>query len=82
MLISISKDEDLKKWKDAIQKEKTFDWLNISTFQNNNKIEDKYFVTGIPHKILIDRKGLIIGKWKGSGSKNKRELKATIDKFL
>lgn len=73
-IISISKDEDLNNLGNAIHKEKIDIWKQISILENDNSILEKYFVTGIPHKILIDRKGIIIGKWKGSGEKNKKEL--------
>ena len=77
-IISISKDEDLTRWKNAIQKEGIGIWKQISILENDNSIEKKYFVYGIPHKILIDKNGNIIGKWKGSGEKNKKELQKIL----
>lgn len=82
VVLSVSRDEDLKKWKAAIEKEQTADWINVSSVQNSDKIETKYFVTGIPHKVLVDPTGVIIGKWKGSGSKNKRELFEILEKVI
>lgn len=81
-IISISKDVDLAKWKNAILKEKIEIWKQISTLENDNSIEKKYFVSGIPHKILIDKNGVIIGKWKGSGEKNKIELQQILNEIF
>ena len=81
-IISVSKDEDLTKWKNAISKEKIEIWKQISTLENDNSIEKKYFVSGIPHKILIDKNGIIIGKWKGSGEKNKIELQQILNEIF
>lgn len=77
-IISITKDQDLDKWKNAIAKEKIAIWKQISTLENDDSIEKKYFVSGIPHKVLIDKNGVIIGKWKGGGEKNKNELQQIL----
>jgi thiol-disulfide isomerase/thioredoxin len=73
-VISITQDKDLEAWKKAILKDKIESWRHFSTLENNDLILKDYFVNGIPHKILIDKQGRIIGKWKGSGEKNKKEL--------
>lgn len=81
-IISVSRDVDLTKWKSAISKEGIEIWRQISIVENDSSIEKKYFVFGIPHKVLIDRNGIIIGKWKGSGDKNKRELQQTLSEIF
>ena len=73
-VISITQDKDLEAWKTAILKDKIESWRHFSIKENNDSILKDYFVNGIPHKILIDKNGKIIGKWKGSGEKNKKEL--------
>jgi len=73
-VISITQDKDLDAWKNAILKEKINSWRHFSIMENNDSVLKDYFVNGIPHKILIDKQGKIIGKWKGSGEKNKKEL--------
>jgi thiol-disulfide isomerase/thioredoxin len=73
-VISITQDKDLEAWKTAILKDKINSWRHFSIIENNDSILKDYFVNGIPHKILIDKNGKIIGKWKGSGEKNKKEL--------
>ena len=37
--------------------------IHFSILENNESIIKDYFVNGIPHKILIDKSGKIIGKW-------------------
>ena len=81
-IISISKDENLENWKKAIIKEKIETWKQVSILQNDISIEKNYFVFGIPHKVLIDKNGIIIGKWKGNGGKNQTELEKILkEKF-
>ncbi|RZK10103.1 MAG: TlpA family protein disulfide reductase [Flavobacterium sp.] len=73
-IISISIDEDLGKWRNTISKENMQQWKNYSSRQNNSSVKTDYFVNGIPHKILVDKNGVIIGKWKATGELNKRQL--------
>jgi peroxiredoxin len=77
-VISITQDKDLEAWKNAILKEKIDSWRHFSIIENNDSILKEYFVNGIPHKILIDKNGNIIGKWKGGGEKNKQELQLLL----
>lgn len=73
-IISFSRDEDIESWKKVIEKEKISDWIHISTTLNKSNIESKYFVNAIPMKILINKDGLIVGRWRGGGEQNKEEL--------
>lgn len=77
-IISITKDEKSDLWKNAIAKEKIESWKHLSLLENKSTIDTDYFVNGIPHKVLIDKNGIIIGKWKGSGENNKRDLQQLI----
>lgn len=80
-IISISRDENLASWKEAIVKD-NMNWTNISITENSSNIEDEYFVQGIPHKVLIDKNGIIIGKWKGSGLKNIYSIRQKLSMLL
>jgi len=80
--ISISKDENLQSWKKAIEKEKIEIWKQISTKENKSTIEDAYVVTAIPVKILIDKEGIIIGRWIGSGEENKAAIEKVITEIF
>lgn len=77
-IINISKDENLDNWKKSILKFKIESWRHFSIEGNNTSVIKDYFVSGIPHKVLIDKKGVIIGKWKGGGEKNKNELQQIL----
>ena len=77
-IISISKDDKSDLWKNAIAKEKIEYWKHIFITENDKKIITDYFVYGIPHKVLIDKNGIIIGKWKGSGEINKADLQQLL----
>lgn len=77
-IISITKDDKTDLWKNAILKEKIEAWKHVSLIENKSKIDTDYFVNGIPHKVLIDKNGIIIGKWKGSGEINKADLQQLL----
>ena len=77
-IISISLDEDFLNWKNAIEKEDIQIWKHFSIAQNKSSVKKDYFVNGIPHKILIDKNGIIIGKWKASGELNKKSLQTQL----
>jgi len=77
-IISISLDDDFLKWKNAILKENIEMWKHFSVTQNESPVKEDYFVNGIPHKVLIDKNGIIIGKWKGSGELNKIALQTQL----
>ncbi len=77
-IINVSRDEKLESWRNAILKDKISEWKHFSTKENNSAIESIYIITGIPVKILINKEGLIVGKWKGGGEENK----VAIEKIL
>lgn len=77
-IISVTQDKEADLWKKAIAKEKIEAWKHLSVTENKTTIINDYFVFGIPHKVLIDKNGVIIGKWKGSGENNKHELQQLL----
>ncbi|HJV20389.1 MAG TPA: TlpA disulfide reductase family protein [Sediminibacterium sp.] len=77
-MINISRDEDLDMWRDAIKKDGVEIWKHFSVKQNNSPIEKLYFVTAIPVKVLINKQGVIIGRWRGGGE----EHMAAVNKML
>ncbi len=77
-IISVTEDEKADLWKNAIAKEKIESWKHLSATENKTTIINDYFVFGIPHKVLIDKNGVIIGKWKGGGENNKHELQQLL----
>jgi thiol-disulfide isomerase/thioredoxin len=83
-IIGISKDDYSLLWKKAIAEDKTQNWGHIlAPFSKQNidsLITNKYSVYAIPVKILINKEGLIIGRWSGSGDENMDELEKLLDK--
>jgi thiol-disulfide isomerase/thioredoxin len=83
-IIGISKDDNLSLWKKAIIQDSIGIWRHISVPLNiqpidSSAITNKYFVYAIPVKILINREGIIIGRWTGSGEENIAELKNLLN---
>jgi len=86
-IICISKDDDLLSWKKAITQDSIQIWRQISAplkFQEiaTSEVTNKYFVYGIPVKILINKEGLIIGRWYGGGEDNIDKLKKLLNKVF
>jgi thiol-disulfide isomerase/thioredoxin len=80
-IISISKDKDIELWKNTIVKDKLEIWKHFSLKENGSFIDNNYFVTSIPVKVLIDKDGVIIGTWIGGGDENKTELTKILAKI-
>lgn len=80
-ILSISIDDDPDKWRNAIKKYELNNtgWYHYSTLENKSTAQTDYFVAGIPHTILIGEDGIIIGKFKGSGEKNKANILKLIE---
>lgn len=64
-LIGISLDVDQKAWKDAIAKDHISAWNHVNMDRLSGAIRDQYYVGAIPLLILIDPKGIIVGKYLG-----------------
>lgn len=79
VIISISRDENLEKWKNTISKYDLDVWNQVSLKENKGSdLEKKYFVNAIPVKVLIDPEGFIRGKWRGGGQENMNELEELL----
>lgn len=85
-IIGISKDYKVAEWKNAIAQDSTQSWIQIfvpdSYTPQDSSITNKYFVYGIPVKVLINKDGIIIGRWSGSGDKNMEQLKKLLNKQI
>jgi len=73
-IVNISRDEDLVMWRDAIKMDGVEMWKHLSVKQNNSPIEKLYFVTAIPVKVLINKEGMIIGRWRGGGKEHMQDV--------
>jgi len=84
-IIAISDDDNIGAWKTAVEKDKTGIWYNIlSRFKINSTgeieesqgINKKFGVQVLPTRILIDKSGMIIGRYTGT------EEEPALDKKL
>ena len=75
-IIGISKDTDTTAYLKTIEDDGINLWPNALI---NEQIAKSYFVFQIPMKILINPKGIIIGKWLGSGEKNYNSIKTILE---
>ncbi|HEY0177607.1 MAG TPA: AhpC/TSA family protein [Pedobacter sp.] len=73
-IISISSDANKDTWKNAVKKDGTSIWHQVLAYEgaaeamgneSANNLSKKYDVTAIPVLILIDKQGLIIGRYMG-----------------
>lgn len=92
-IISISRDVDKDRWKKSVKKNNTDVWRHILIESNLNdcgndqlvnkkSVDIEYFVSSIPHYVLIDKNGIIIGKWKNSGELNMIELENQLNQIF
>lgn len=81
-IINISRDENSDSWPKAIEKDDIGKWKHFSVTENKSTIEKTYMVTGIPVKILLDKNGVIIGRWLGGGDGNMEELQKMLEGIL
>lgn len=79
-IISISIDEKVKLWKNAIDKDNTGHWIHIiSNRQYNKGIAEAFSVSSIPVKILLDRNGMIVNRWIGGGNEIIDDIERNIN---
>ncbi|MFN0201551.1 MAG: TlpA family protein disulfide reductase, partial [Bacteroidia bacterium] len=67
IIISVSLDDDVKKWKQAL-KEETPTWIQLADLKAQQEIVNLYGVRGIPAGFLIDKNGIVIGKSLSKGT--------------
>jgi len=81
VVISIAdNDASPKAWKNAVQKDKLGEWVNIlSGSGTDNDLHDKYSVHYMPTQILIDPTGKIIGRY---GDNNNVHADVLLDRQL
>lgn len=76
-IISVSLDEDAKKWKDAIAADKLV-WTQVSNLKEmKDPIAQQYEVTQIPSTFLVDTNGKVVAV-----DLRNAELKAKINELL
>jgi len=81
-IIAISWDFDAKKCQQSIQRDSTYFWINIHGLSNKNDKDPfltSYSIPFIPVYILIDRNGIIAGRYEDG---NLERLESTLKRFL
>ncbi len=78
-VIAISQDSNIENWKKAILSDSTTMWKHLITKRyKQNPMLSSYFIFGIPVKLLIDKNGIIIGRWRGGGKENMDKIKEKL----
>lgn len=87
-IIAISQDIDKSKWKAAIEKDSIGMWWNcpiaedlnrtFAGYPNENDIYEQYYIQSIPVKILINKEGIIIGRWPSRNGKAQPSLEEVL----
>jgi len=77
-IINVSLDESIEVLRKTIDYEKIDMWKHIPIIMNDVPLLESYFVTSIPQKILIDKNGVIIGRWRGFSESNQKEINLTL----
>jgi peroxiredoxin len=77
-IVNVSIDENMEVLRKAIDFQKIDMFKNIPIIINDVPLLESYFVNSIPQKILIDKNGIIIGRWRGSNSSLKQEMNLVL----
>lgn len=82
-IIGIARDDkNIEGWKAAILEDGINLWIHVLEGLEEKNLGYNYGVMPIPVKILIDRNGIIIGRWEGSSELNKKELDEMLYKIF
>jgi thiol-disulfide isomerase/thioredoxin len=85
-IISVSWDSDIKVWEDAIKDDGMYIWRNILAnmyLPKDNSMRDKFGVPSIPLLILIDKKGVILGRYMAPNEDGgQTELEIKLEKIF
>jgi len=74
-VIGVSIDSKESNWKKAISDDKIDLWKHIITrSEGPNNLPTKYAINGIPTLILIDKNGIVAGRYLGNGEENQKKL--------
>jgi peroxiredoxin len=77
-VINIAIDDNMEVLRKSIETQKIVMFKNIPLISNDQPLLENYFVYSIPQKILIDKNGVIIGRWRGSNNSTKKEMNSVL----
>lgn len=73
-IITVSLDDNMEVLRKAIDSQKIEKFTTIPLLTNDIPLLENYFVNSIPQKILIDKNGIILARWRGSNHTIKKEI--------
>ena len=78
-MIAVSEDKDKAAWLKAIRTDSTDNWRHVLASGDKQDIlvtdiAVKYETTPIPMCYLINKQGIIVGKWLGQSSENEADI--------
>ena len=73
-IIGISSDTDIDSWEHAVEQDGTRIWRQVSQKQNNAKLFREFYVQAMPVKVLVNKEGVIIGRWYSGAAKDDADL--------
>ncbi|WP_339888647.1 TlpA disulfide reductase family protein [uncultured Flavobacterium sp.] len=81
-VINVAIDDNMEVLRKSIEVQKIEVFKNIPLISNEVPLLENYFVYSIPQKILIDKNGVIIGRWRGSNNTTKKELNLVLSNLF
>ena len=88
-IIAISCDLSKKAWISAVEKDEISLWHNVPVAEKNipgqiksTDIKANYYIYGVPLQLLIDKNGIIIGKWTSKSKVNDEALAEKLSEIL
>lgn len=91
-IIGISLDSHKEAWLKAIKQDSIDIWHHIPWIKNlikehvdissEDDLSEKYELSPIPIQILIDKKGIIVGRWEGQSDKNNKEIDEKLAQLM
>lgn len=81
-ILNVSIDDNIETLRKAITNHKIEIFKNIPVIINDYPLLEAYFVNSIPQKILIDKNGVIIKRWRGSGENIQNEINLIFNKMF
>ena len=88
-VIAVSTDMNREDWIEAVKQDNIDQWYNIQIAEKgpagpitNDDILHNYYNRGVPEQILIDKNGIIIGRWRGQSKDNDKQLENKLESLF
>lgn len=87
VMIAISEDKDKAAWLNAIQTDSTDNWNHVLAIGDKKDISEtdigiNYETSPIPMFYLINKQGIIVGKWLGQSAENEKEINQKLHEIF